>query len=94
MWISLLTSFYPGLGVEYKRRRDFFIDCIVETFDIELAPPSQNMFQGSELYIASAFISSPVPEKCIKTPLFSFVPPTSGMFVWVGMFLKHFLIGR
>jgi aromatic amino acid aminotransferase I len=68
------------------------MDCIVETFHVELAPPSQNMFQGSEVYLASALISSFVPEKCIKTLLFSFVPPTSGMFVWVGMFSKHFFI--
>lgn len=84
-----------GLGVEYRRRRDFFIDCIVETFHIELAPPSQNMFHGSEMYLASAFIPSSVPDKCIKTHLFSFVPPTSGMFVWLKLhFDSHPKVGE
>jgi len=74
---------FPGLGIEYKRRRDYFLDCIVEKFHVELMPSSQWMFQGSEVYLASTMISSSVTEKSIKTHLFSFVPPTSGMFVWL-----------
>jgi len=70
-----------GLRYEYIKRRDFFVDCLAENFHLELAPPEQNKFRGSDTYLASHL--KVVGEKVIREPLFSFVPPSSGMFVWL-----------
>ena len=78
-----------GLCVQYTQRRDFFIDCLVEKFHIEIVPVTQETrFMGSERYAASekfpvTWYNSEKTQK--RRTLFSFVPPSSGMFVWVSM---------
>ncbi|PPQ94958.1 hypothetical protein CVT25_003930 [Psilocybe cyanescens] len=71
-----------GLGVEYTRRRNYFIDGLLDKFHLELASTPQTLFPGSVRYIASDR-SGYFNEKGSRKPLFSFVPPSSGMFVWL-----------
>jgi len=68
-----------GLGAEYTRRRNFFLDCLVENFHLEPGLSSKGGFKGFDVYLAS--ISK--EKGHIQGPVFSFVPPTSGMFVWL-----------
>ncbi|KAF8974320.1 pyridoxal phosphate-dependent transferase [Flammula alnicola] len=75
-----------GLGVQYKHRRDFFIDCIVDKFHVELAPTLLNTrFRGSDMYLVSEKTATGwySNEKAVRKTLFSFVPPSSGMFIWL-----------
>ncbi|KAF9569073.1 PLP-dependent transferase [Agrocybe pediades] len=74
-----------GLGVQYTDRRDYFIDCLVDKFHLELAPAAQ--FGGSMRYTAYD-LTTPYSEKAKKKPLFSFVPPSSGMFIWLQLHLE------
>jgi len=68
-----------GLGAEYTRRRNFFLDCLVENFHLEPGLTSKGGFKGFNVYFASIN-----KEKGhIQGPIFSFIPPTSGMFVWI-----------
>lgn len=88
-----LIRWLQGLQTQYTLRRDFIVDCIFEEFDVQPAsdPRLLEMF-GSKLAVFTAYKktvkgSKPeVQEKArqrTKTPLFSFVPPSAGMFVWV-----------
>lgn len=81
------------MQTQYIIRRDFFIDCIFEEFEVRPGsdPKLLEVF-GSTLPVFTAYKkteeSAPEmrekPRKLSeKTPLFSFVPPSSGMFVWV-----------
>lgn len=79
-----------GLRTEYTRRRDFFVDCIAENFHLELAPPEKNGIKGSEMYLASHL--KVLGEKRIRKSLFSFVPPSSGMFVWVSFAIFYLYV--
>lgn len=77
---------FLGLGAQYTQRRNFFLDCIFNKFHVELASASQNTrFPGSEVYLLSE--KTPTSwyhnEKSVRQTLVSFVPPSSGMFVWV-----------
>jgi aromatic amino acid aminotransferase I len=60
-----------GLRTQYKHRRDFFVDCLAEEF--ELFPET-----------GTASLCTLEEEK--TRPLLSFVPPSSGMFVWVKLY--------
>lgn len=84
-------AFLSGLGVEYTRRRNYFIDGLLDKFHLELASTPQTLFPGSVRYIASDR-SGYFNEKGSRKPLFSFVPPSSGMFVWVSQSLKQVCI--
>ena len=68
-----------GLGAEYTRRRNFFVDCLVENFDLEPGSSLKGGFKGFDAY----FASTSKEKGHVQGPIFSFVPPTSGMFVWV-----------
>lgn len=73
-----------GLGAEYTRRRNFFLDCLVENFHLEPGSSSKGAFKGFNVYFASELTTSINSEKgYIEGPIFSFIPPTSGMFVWL-----------
>jgi aromatic amino acid aminotransferase I len=65
-----------GLRAQYTHRRDYFIDCIAKKFILQVASDSQ-----STRYFAS--LSEKSNEKRSGNHVFSFVPPTSGMFVWL-----------
>lgn len=76
-----------GLKVQYKHRRDFFIDCLAEQFHLETEPAIHGMYEGCDVYHASQRSrvdkSGYLAEKSHPVVLFSFVPPASGMFVWL-----------
>ncbi|KAH9483055.1 Aromatic amino acid aminotransferase C56E4.03 [Psilocybe cubensis] len=83
-----------GLGTEYTRRRNFFIDTLLAKFHLEVVPADSphNLFPGTVRYIASAK-GAYLDEKrgsgaAARKPLFSFVPPTSGMFIWLQLHLE------
>ncbi|KAJ7604554.1 pyridoxal phosphate-dependent transferase [Mycena polygramma] len=78
-----------GLRLQYTMRRDFFVDCLAEEFQLAVTAGTSGMFEGCQVYHGFA-----KPKRSLtryyneKTPtignaLFSFVPPTSGMFVWL-----------
>ncbi|KAJ7744473.1 pyridoxal phosphate-dependent transferase [Mycena maculata] len=77
-----------GLRLQYTLRRDFFVDCLGEEFHLTVAPGTVGLWEGCDVY--SAFVK---PTRSLtgyfneKAPLgnalFSFSPPTSGMFVWL-----------
>ncbi|KAJ6484992.1 pyridoxal phosphate-dependent transferase [Mycena vitilis] len=78
-----------GLRLQYTMRRDFFVDCLTEEFQLAVTAGTSGMFEGCQVYHGFA-----KPKRSLtgyfneKTPtignaLFSFVPPTSGMFVWL-----------
>lgn len=75
--------------MQYRTRRDFFIDCLGEEFHLQLGRSDASVWQGCDVYqafpkIKNTFVEN-MDEKAalFNGPLFSFVPPTSGMFVWV-----------
>ncbi|KAH9174517.1 pyridoxal phosphate-dependent transferase [Lactarius sanguifluus] len=67
-----------GLRTQYQHRRDFLIDCLAEEF--ELFPEPSITTSGGPASLC-AYPRSFLGEKA--RPLLSFVPPSSGMFVWV-----------
>ncbi|KAJ7498959.1 pyridoxal phosphate-dependent transferase [Mycena latifolia] len=91
---SLLEWGYEGyirwlkaLRLQYTMRRDFFVDCLAEEFQLTVAPGTA-MSEGCQVYSGFAkpkrnltgYFNEKVP---MSNALFSFVPPTSGMFVWI-----------
>ena len=70
-----------GLRSQYRHRRDFFVDCLAEEF--ELLPEAG---PASELLCAYPRGVSPDEKMRTRRPLLSFVPPSSGMFVWVKLY--------
>ena len=77
-----------GLRTQYKFRRDFFVDCLAEEFD--LFPTRASAIPGrwaaavdgdEKIVLFSAYRCG---EK--TRPLLSFVPPSAGMFVWVELY--------
>ncbi|GJJ07013.1 hypothetical protein Clacol_001211 [Clathrus columnatus] len=81
-----------GLQGEYTSRRDFMVDTLYELFDVAPATGEAAAF-GAGLPVMTAYLKEPtntitsISEKykavASKTPLFSFIPPTAGMFVWI-----------
>jgi len=83
-----------ALGIQYKWRRDFFLDCLHEEFRLEAVSGTVGVWGGCKAYIA---FHKPPPgviglmEKTSEKekPMFSFVPPTAGMFVWIKLHFEH-----
>ena len=90
-----------GLRAEYTRRRDFFLDELLSLFDVRSLYMAQGSWAG-----CTAFVARPRPrpgrarnngvsEKQVFSfgdkPLFSFVAPSSGMFVWVSPHISSLL---
>jgi len=79
-----------GLGRQYTLRRDHFIDCLDDEFDLRLSPARNGVWEGCDYYLASKkFNSNQTIEKFGRKTMFSFVPPTSGMFVWIKLHLEN-----
>lgn len=79
---------FTGLGTQYTLRRDYFLDCLDDEFDLQLALARDGIWEGRDYYLASTKSSAKqISEKFDRKIMFSFVPPTSGMFVWVRAFL-------
>lgn len=94
---------FAGLGAEYADRRNFFLDCVAERFTVVRAPKAHTArFAGSDEYLvyeketpatsASRWLSEKsgfADPRPAKAHFFSFIPPSSGMFVWVSIFHSH-----
>ncbi|KAJ7095348.1 pyridoxal phosphate-dependent transferase [Mycena belliarum] len=83
-----------ALRLQYTIRRDYFLDCLAEEFQMTVAPGTTGMRDGSQVYTGFAKVKrnltgyfnekAPAPQA-----LFSFVPPTSGMFVWIKLHFEQ-----
>ncbi|KAH9012428.1 PLP-dependent transferase [Lactarius pseudohatsudake] len=72
-----------GLRTQYQHRRDFLVDCLAEEFELFPAPDAASGGPAS----LCAYRRGSLDEKTRTTrPLLSFVPPSSGMFVWVKLY--------
>lgn len=71
-----------GLRAQYTKRRDFFVDLLIQKFDIEIKKSAEKS-SGVAVYHASLRNSQ------LKEPVFSFVPPTAGMFVWASTMASY-----
>lgn len=75
-----------ALRVQYQQRRDAFIDALADAFQLDMGIEINGHRKGSLVYHASLKPERQFSEKSsmrYSKPLFSFVPPSSGMFVWV-----------
>ncbi|KDQ64466.1 hypothetical protein JAAARDRAFT_201799 [Jaapia argillacea MUCL 33604] len=84
-----------GLGAQYKMRRDYFIDCLLDEFDVKPSVATEGCWTGCDVYVAFSkppSQGSVMSEKSValRKPLFSFVPPTSGMFVWLKIHFQSY----
>ncbi|KAG8864615.1 hypothetical protein FRB96_005119 [Tulasnella sp. 330] len=75
-----------GLQGNYKERRDGLLDAIADEFDLSEETAEPSFFGGIKMFVAKEKTPAWTPyvyaeEK--KRTLFSFIPPTSGMFVWI-----------
>ncbi|KIM77125.1 hypothetical protein PILCRDRAFT_627766 [Piloderma croceum F 1598] len=104
----LLTWKYEGymkwvqaLSQKYKAKRDFFLDCLADEFNFQIVSAGEgNTWAGSNIYLASEKLNlrdgvqtiEKVP--VMRRTLFSFVPPSSGMFIWMRLhFDNHPAVG-
>ncbi|KAF5331715.1 hypothetical protein D9611_007705 [Ephemerocybe angulata] len=85
-----------GLQTQYTVRRDFIIDCLADEFDLRVgvvANSGVDCFTGCDVYTAYPKVKSTriFEEKKLfnDQELLSFVPPTSGMFVWLKLNLEQ-----
>ncbi|KAI0041417.1 PLP-dependent transferase [Auriscalpium vulgare] len=82
-----------GLATQYKLRRDFFCDLLGDAFELRVSTPTRGAWAGCAVHTAYAKRPASarlrLSEKSADTrkPLLSFVPPSSGMFVWVRLHL-------
>ncbi|KAH8204509.1 hypothetical protein TruAng_001283 [Truncatella angustata] len=83
---SWTTSGYitwlQNLRLEYQRRRDWMTAAIKELFD--LSPASQFPELRAEGLVAAIEGSAGT-----RTPIFSFIPPTGGMFLWTKFYFAQ-----
>ncbi|KAG7449369.1 PLP-dependent transferase [Guyanagaster necrorhizus] len=94
----LLNWHYEGyirwlraLRLQYQQRRDAFIDALADAFQLDMAIEMNGHRKGSLVYHASLKPERQFSEKSsmrYSKPLFSFVPPSSGMFVWLKLHLE------
>ncbi|TFK75944.1 PLP-dependent transferase [Pluteus cervinus] len=73
------TRWLRGLQAQYISRRDFFVDCLLDTFHFTpvTVADEKSLWDGGVIYQAFREKSGN------RSPVLSFVPPTSGMFVWL-----------
>ncbi|KAL4255497.1 Class-I pyridoxal-phosphate-dependent aminotransferase-like protein [Pleurotus pulmonarius] len=84
-WLRALTS-------QYQLRRDFILDCLGDEFHLKLDYETSGVWSGCDIYRAYDKAPADVAfnEKlgAIK-PMFSLVPPTSGMYIWLQLHLEN-----
>ncbi|KAI0685029.1 pyridoxal phosphate-dependent transferase [Cytidiella melzeri] len=73
-----------GLAIEYRSRRDFFIDCLNDEFQVSKSVGTKGVWQGLDV-LDYRLKSTEMSEKHKSKKLFSLVPPTSGMFLWLAL---------
>jgi aromatic amino acid aminotransferase I / 2-aminoadipate transaminase len=72
-----------GIKAQYTLRRDLFIDSLMKELDVTLTK-GEGFLEGAMVYEGSLKTGKgAISEKAAKKTVVSFVPPTSGMFVWV-----------
>ena len=71
-----------GLAVEYRTRRDYFIDSLSEEFQVSRTVGTRGVWQGADV-LEFSFKPTEMSEKLRQRKMFSLVPPTAGMFLWV-----------
>ena len=86
------------MAVQYKARRDFIIDALEDEFHTQMSLGTSGAWRGCVVYTA---FSKPkrtgvaeISEKFAgfgqtSKPLFSLVPPTSGMFLWLKIHFEN-----
>lgn len=78
-----------GLQSNYTERRDGLLDAIANEFDLSEETAEPTFFGGIKMLVANERTPAWAPYAYVdekkKNGLFSFIPPTSGMFVWVGI---------
>jgi aromatic amino acid aminotransferase I / 2-aminoadipate transaminase len=87
-WSDLVDRIRPGLAVEYRTRRNFFIDSLFEAFNVEKSVGTKGVWEGMEV-LSFSLKSSDMVEKSKPRKIFNLVPPTSGMFLWVRTTFSH-----
>lgn len=72
-------------------RRDTFIDLIHEIFDIRRSIGTEGAWAGCEVWTAHPKVSNSqrMSEKFSRKAMFSFITPTSGMFVWMKLHFEN-----
>ncbi|KAJ6515922.1 pyridoxal phosphate-dependent transferase [Mycena sanguinolenta] len=80
-----------ALRLQYTLRRDFIVDCLADEFHLTTAPGlAGTEWEGAQVYhgfakpqrsLTGYFSNEKGPT--LSNRLISFVPPTSGMFVWL-----------
>jgi len=82
-----------GLQNQYTRRRDLLIDAMSSTFHLSEEVSDSSFLNGTSVLVARERRNDTFrAEKYYgsnDTSWFSFVPPTSGMFVWVSTAFPH-----
>lgn len=77
-----------ALGTQYEIRRNHLIDSIGEEFDLSSSYAHQGIWRGTNYYTATPKAKQ-MSEKFGNKPMFSFVAPTAGMFLWVKIHLEN-----
>ncbi|KAF8915874.1 pyridoxal phosphate-dependent transferase [Mucidula mucida] len=84
-----------ALRLQYQARRDFFLDSLATEFHLDLAIGTLGQRQGARVCYASLKPQRVFSEKAAlqgsTKPVFSFIPPSSGMFVWLKLHLEDFV---
>lgn len=71
-------TWLANLRDQYRARRNQMCDAITRSFDVREAETTT--VKGAEGLVAFA--------KGTDTPIFSFVPPTGGMFIWITVYIS------
>ncbi|KAG8886707.1 hypothetical protein FRB99_004359 [Tulasnella sp. 403] len=82
-----------GLQKQYTDRRNLLLDHLLATFDIS-EEHDDSFLGGNKVYVArdkrpSWTLEPKLEEKKGKDTWFTFIPPTSGMFIWVRVHLVN-----
>ena len=76
-----------NLRQQYRIRRDWMVDALGTSFELVHA-------EASDVPGAEGLVACLRRDDGSRTPVFSFVPPTAGMFVWCRFYLGDNAIFR
>jgi len=82
-----------GLRTQYRLRRDFFVDCLMDEFDLSPirasaipVPGAWAAAGGEQTVVFAAYPHGSMQKEKTTRPLMSFVPPLAGMFLWMELY--------
>lgn len=78
------VTWLQNLRLEYQRRRDWMVGALRASFDLLPASAFPELGDGAEGLVAAI----PGPGG-VKVPVFSFIAPTAGMFLWCKVYLSQ-----